>query len=127
MNRNRRANPRRGEVWLVRFYPKVGAETTKVRPAAVISVDSFGYRLPLRVVVPITSGNPGFKNNILMVPIAAEPRNGLSHDSWADTFQIKNQSIDRFIRKLGELKSRQMEQIIEMVALCIGYQPPRRP
>lgn len=53
--------PRRGEIWLVRFDPSVGAEIRKQRPAVVLSVDGIG-RLPLRIVVPVTDWNPMFAN-----------------------------------------------------------------
>ncbi len=46
-------SPRRGEVWMVRFDPSVGAEIQKLRPAVVVNVPEVG-RLPLRIVVPIT-------------------------------------------------------------------------
>ena len=44
--------PSRGEIWLVDFDPAVGAETRKLRPALIMSVNTIG-RLPLRMVVPI--------------------------------------------------------------------------
>ena len=31
-----------GEVWLVKFYPQVGGEISKLRPAIVISHDTIG-------------------------------------------------------------------------------------
>ncbi|MBF6591616.1 MAG: type II toxin-antitoxin system PemK/MazF family toxin, partial [Ktedonobacterales bacterium] len=49
--------PNRGEVWLVRFDPSVGAETQKLRPAAIMNVVGVG-RLPLRIVTPITDWKP---------------------------------------------------------------------
>ncbi len=45
--------PQRGEIWMVRFDPSVGAEIRKIRPAVVVSLDNVG-RLPLRIVVPLT-------------------------------------------------------------------------
>ena len=51
--------PRRGEIWLVDFDPAVGAEIQKIRPAAVISLDTIG-RLPLRLIVPITDWKPQY-------------------------------------------------------------------
>jgi mRNA interferase MazF len=49
---------RRGEVWWVNLEPIVGAEMNKVRPAVIVGRDDMG-RLPLRVVVPVTSGRTG--------------------------------------------------------------------
>ena len=41
------SDPRRGEVWLIRFDPAQGAEIGKTRPAVVVNPGSVG-RLPLR-------------------------------------------------------------------------------
>ena len=41
-----RSQPRRGEVWRIRFDPSMGSETRKTRPAVVVSLPSVG-RLPL--------------------------------------------------------------------------------
>jgi len=49
--------PKRGEIWLVRFDPSIGAEIRKLRPAVVLSLDKIG-RLPLRIVVPVTDWRP---------------------------------------------------------------------
>src|SRR5271156_4912584 len=47
---------RRGEVWLARFDPIEGREQAGVRPALVLSVDSFNAsRADLVAVLPITS------------------------------------------------------------------------
>ena len=114
----------RGEVWNVNFDPQVGQEIRKVRPAVVMSVPSAG-RLPLHIVVPITSGNPAFKNLFWMVEIPAAKANGLSNDSFADAFQVKSVSVDRFEAKRGTLSQRQVDEIAAAIVLCIGYTPPK--
>jgi len=78
-------NPAKGELWNVKFDPATGAEINKIRPALVMNIAKAG-RLPLRMVVPITTGNAGFRKLFWMVEIAADPSNGLSHDSFADAF-----------------------------------------
>lgn len=114
----------RGQVWDVEFDPQVGAEISKVRPAVVMNVPNVG-RLPLHIVVPITTGSPTFSRYFWMVPLAADPHNGLTHDSFADTFQIKSLSAQRFVSLRGQLTTSQMDQIAATVALCIGYTPPK--
>lgn len=112
----------RGEVWNVNFDPQVGQEIQKIRPAVVVSVPSAG-RLPLHIVVPITTGNPNFKNYFWMVAIPSAKTNGLSNDSFADAFQIKSVSIDRFVDKRGVLTQAQLNEIAAAIALCVGYTP----
>jgi mRNA interferase MazF len=114
-------DPKRGEVWLVRFDPSVGAEIQKVRPAVVVSVNSVG-RLPLRILVPITDWQARYAPFVWMVPLPASRANGLARDSAADTFQVKSVSTDRFVQRLGFLSDEEMESIAAGVAMCVGYQ-----
>ena len=119
-------NPVKGEIWNVKFDPATGAEINKIRPAIVMNIAKAG-RLPLRMVVPITSGNAGFRNLFWMVEIEADSSNGLSHDSFADAFQFKSVSVDRFHSQLGEIRSQDLlHEIASAIALCIGYTLPRR-
>ena len=75
--------PRRGEIWQVRFDPSIGAEIRKQRPAVVLNPDGTG-KLPLRIVVPITDWQPAFANLSWFVFLRASADHGLSKDSGAD-------------------------------------------
>jgi mRNA interferase MazF len=77
--------PRRSEVWLVRFDPRIGAEIRKSRPALVVSEDTFG-RLPLSIVVPIIDWKVGYAVLPWFVFLAPTTENGLSKASAADAF-----------------------------------------
>jgi mRNA interferase MazF len=96
------------EVWLVDFAPKVGQEIDKVRPAAIVNHDSMGS-LQLKVVVPITEADRLIRD--WHVPINPSKENGLSKESVADCFQIKSISKERFVKRLGVLATREMEQV----------------
>ena len=111
--------PTRGEVWLVRFDPTVGAEIRKLRPAVVLSVDSVG-RLPLRIVVPITDWKATYAALSWFVHLPPTPVNGLAKVSGADAFQVKSVAEGRFDRRIGELEAAQVEEIASAVALCVG-------
>ena len=111
--------PRRGEVWLVDFDPTVGAEIRKIRPAVVISVDAIG-RLPLRMVVPVTDWKPAYTQLPWFVQLPAAPANGLRKDSGADSFQTKSLSVNRFVRRIGQVTAAQADAIAAAVALCVG-------
>lgn len=112
-------SPRRGEIWSVEFDPTVGAEQRKRRPAVVVGLDSMG-RLPLRIVVPITSWRRAHAAHAWLVRIEATDSTGLDHDSLADAFQVKSLSIQRFNRRLGRLTDREMRSIAAAIALCVG-------
>ncbi len=63
---------RQGEIWQVSFFPKVGSEIAKLRPAIVVSSDVIG-RLPLKTVVPITDYKQTYMHYPWMVRIAPDP------------------------------------------------------
>ena len=101
------------------FDPAVGAEIRKARPAVIVSVKGIG-RLPLRIVVPVTDWNPAFAGYPWFVKIIANSINGLTKDSGADSFQVKSVSEDRFVKRLGDISSDQLDEIAEAIALCVG-------
>ena len=88
------------EIWMVEFYPKVGSEIAKLRPAVVVSSNEIG-RLPLKTIVPITEWSSQYTHYPWMVKLEKNTQNGLSKTSAVDCFQIKNFSHERFVEKLG--------------------------
>lgn len=113
--------PKRGEIWLIRFDPNVGNEIDKNRPAVVVNLDSIG-KLKLRIVVPITEWDSKYNANPWFVPLSPTAANGLSKKSGADAFQTKSLSLDRFIKKKGSVTSDDMKDIVDAIALCIGVE-----
>lgn len=111
--------PVRGDIWLVRFNPQVGAEIEKVRPAVVVSIDAVG-RLPLRIVVPVTAWSNDYAQTPWMIHLKPTGANGLSKESAADAFQVKSVSLRRFDRRLGRVTAEQLDDIVQAVALCVG-------
>ena len=111
--------PQRGEIWIVRFDPSIGAEMRKLRPAVVVNLDSIG-RLPLRIVVPLTDWQLTFIALPWFVPISASAANGLVKDSGADAFQVKSVSENRFVQRIGSLTNVQLDEVAAAVALCVG-------
>lgn len=97
-----------GEVWLVDFAPKVGQEIDKVRPAVIVNHDSMGA-LQLKVVVPITDAVRSIRDwHILLNPSKG---NGILKESVADCFQVKSISKERFIKYLGSLSTKEMQEV----------------
>ncbi|MCE2488416.1 MAG: type II toxin-antitoxin system PemK/MazF family toxin [Anaerolineae bacterium] len=61
-----------------------------------------------------------------VVPITRTERNGLRETSWADASQVKSVSGKRFGNRIGKLERQALEEIVEMIAHCVGYRPRRR-
>lgn len=112
--------PARGEIWIVDFDPQEGAEISKRRPAAVVQDDSLG-KLPLYIVVPITDWKERYASFVWHTKIPSTAFNGLAKDSSADSIQIKSVSLDRFIKKMGTISDKELENVVAAVALCVGY------
>lgn len=96
------------EVWLVDFSPKVGQEIDKARPAVIVNHDSMGA-LQLKVVVPVTDAVRSIQD--WHVPLKPSKDNGLSKKSVADCFQVKSISKERFVKRLGILSAKEMEEV----------------
>lgn len=97
-----------GEVWLVNFSPKIGQEIDKIRPAVIANHDSMGA-LQLKVIVPVTDAVRSIRD--WHVPIKPSKTNGILKESVADCFQIKSISKERFIKRVGVLSAKEMEEI----------------
>lgn len=110
---------RRGEVWLVRLAPTVGAEISKTRPGVIVSKDSIGI-LPLKVIVPITKWQDQYVDTEWMVRLEPSAENGLTKLSAADTFQVSSVSQERLIRRLGNLSDIVMEEIARALAIVLS-------
>ncbi|MGV2433612.1 MAG UNVERIFIED_CONTAM: type II toxin-antitoxin system PemK/MazF family toxin [Anaerolineae bacterium] len=114
----------RGQVWDVQFSPQVGSELKQKHPAIVMNVAGVA-RLPLHIVVPVTTGHPRFKNFIWMIPLEANRTNGLDHDCFADAFQTRFISEERFLSYRGLVSPAELAEISAVIAYIVGYVPPK--
>ncbi len=108
-----------GEIWMVEFFPKVGSEITKLRPAIVVSHNTIG-RLPLKTIVPITDWKNNYAHYPWMLKIENDALNSLSKISAIDCFQIKNFSNERFIEKIGSVDEIMIKKVHETIAKTLN-------
>jgi len=107
-------NINQGEIWLVKFYPQIGSEISKLRPAVVVSHNDIG-KLPLKTIVPITDWKENYKNYLWMIQIEDNTTNGLSKLSAIDCFQIKNFTHERFEKKIGQIDIQMLNTIHDTI------------
>ncbi|MDD3044722.1 MAG: type II toxin-antitoxin system PemK/MazF family toxin [Candidatus Delongbacteria bacterium] len=93
---------KQGEIWLINLDPSIGSEIKKTRPAVIVSDDALG-KLPLKIIVPVTEWKDRFDVAPWMVRIEADNESKLSKLSCADCFQVRSVSVDRFIKKIGDV------------------------
>ncbi len=109
----------RGEVWLINLDPMVGAEISKTRPAVIVSEDAIGI-LPLRVVVPLTEWKERYEVAPWLVRVTPDADNNLEKPSAADAFQIRSVSRARFVSRLGQVTTADLETIVRAVQVVVG-------
>ena len=68
----------------------------------------------------MTDWKPHYAQASCFVAVPATAANGLSKDSGADAFQVKSVSDRRFVKRLGDATSQQLDVIAAAVALCVG-------
>jgi mRNA interferase MazF len=112
-------NISQGEIWMVKFFPKVGSEITKQRPALVVSHNAIG-RLPLKTIVPITDWKSNYAHYPWMIEIKNNNDNALSKKSAIDCFQIKNFSNERFVKKIGIVNEAKLEEVHLVIAKTLN-------
>jgi len=108
-----------GEIWEVEFFPNIGSEIGKKRPAIVVSYDTVG-KLPLKTVVPITEWSNSYLNYPWMIKLINDKLNGLTKPSAIDCFQIRNFSDTRFGVKLGEVDNTLLLNIHQVIAKTLN-------
>ena len=106
---------------MANFDPTLGAEIKKIRPAVVVSSDNVG-KLPVKLAAPITDWKGYYVGNIWHVKIEPDIANGLTKVSAVDVLQLRGMDVQRFIRKIGELSTTDMEEIARAIAAVVEYQ-----
>jgi len=104
---------------MVEFYPKVGSEITKLRPAVVVSHDTIG-KLPLKTIVPITDWKPNYSYYPWMIAIEPSAINALTKSSSIDCFQVKNFANERFAKRIGHIDEATLKKIHETIAKTLN-------
>lgn len=95
---------KRGEIWWINFDPSIGQEIKKQRPAIILSNDVANRYLKRYQVIPLSSQTQKIYPSEVIIEIE-----GKQSKAMAD--QLTTVSVLRFIRKIGELKKLEMEEI----------------
>lgn len=110
--------PRRGDIYLVRFDPTVGAEIKKTRPALVIQNDIGNREAATTIVAAITSR---FGPDLYPVEVLIEaPEGGLDADSVVRLDQIRTVDKGRLVRRLGRVSAGTMREVDVAVGISLG-------
>lgn len=112
---------KRGEVWQVNLDPTIGAEIQKTRPCVIVNQNALG-KLPLKIIIPLTSWDERFANAPWHVNIIPTQKNGLKIESSADTFQVRSISEKRLVNHLGNLSPDDLEKINKALSISLALE-----
>lgn len=101
--------PKRGEVYLTRFDPTLGAGIQKTRTALILQNDVANRHSPITIVAAITS-QARDRLRPTSVPIPC-PEGGLAVDSMVLLNQIRSIDKRRLQRRIGTLTHLTMAQV----------------
>lgn len=113
MSRTKNNFPRRGELWWTTFGPAVGTESSKTRPAVIISTDDSNEFLERVQVVPLTSNITKIYPSETVVVIR-----GKKNKAAAD--QIATVSKKRIREKIGRVTADELASVEFVLKLQLG-------
>ena len=108
--------PSRGEVWLVNLNPTCGHEQAGIRPALVVSTDSFNHGpAGLLVVLPLTTTWRGIPLHVPMAP----PEGGVRRQSYAKCEDIRSISTERMVERWGAISADTMALVEDRLRILL--------
>jgi mRNA interferase MazF len=108
--------PKRGEVWLIQFDPKVGSEHGETRPGVILQNDIGNEHSPATIVAALIT-------TIRQMPIHVylDKSDGVDRPSMILLEQIHTIDKKRLIKKLGTIRKEKFTEIFEAVLYSLGF------
>lgn len=106
-----------GEIVWIELNPTRGHEKQKTRPCIVVQKKITA--LDLITVLPITDDN-GRRKEPFFVKISNTEQAGLKKRSVIDCYQIRTVSLERMVRKTGEVDEAELDNVKSSLALILG-------
>lgn len=113
MSRTKSNFPRRGEIWWTTFGPAVGTESSKARPAIIISADDSNEFLERVQIVPLTSNVAKIYPSETIVTLRRK-----KNKAAAD--QITTVSKKRLREKIGHISAEELASVEFVLKLQLG-------
>jgi mRNA interferase MazF len=108
-----------GEIWDINLGRKKSADRQGSCPVIIINDDTIGI-IPSRVIAPLMEWQDKFENAIWMVRINPNTENNLGRISVVDVLQLYTIPTKHFIKKIGILTARELQQVKNAVKAIIN-------
>lgn len=114
-------DPLRGEIWQVNLNPTLGHEQSGIRPALVISVDTFDKGpADLVIVLPVTSAGKGIPFHVQINP----PEGGVTMRSYIKCEEPRCISKSkRLMKRMGQVSDRTIEAVEDRIKIVLDLHP----
>jgi mRNA interferase MazF len=99
---------KQGEIWYADLNPVRGREQKGFRPVVIISGNLMNKYLNTVICCPLTTKIKHYKGNVVLRP---DPHNKLKLASEILTAHIRSISVERLVRKLGQISEREIEEV----------------
>ena len=108
--------PKRGEIWLIQFDPKVGSEQGGTRPGVVLQNDLGNKYGSTSIVAALTS-------TIRQMPVHVylDVKDGVKNPSMILLEQIHTIDKKRLVKKLGQINKEKFNEIYEAIIYSLGF------
>ena len=107
----------RREVWLVTLDPTTGREQAGMRPALVVSDDTFNQGFAeLVFIIPITSKAKNIRSHVSLNP----PEGGLNLPSFIMCEAMRSVSKQRLIKRLGIISLSTMSVVEDRLRILLS-------
>jgi len=98
-----------GEIWYINFLESIGHEQGKDRPALIVQSDQQLKITNIITVIPLTSNIKNKHNDDII--IIKDDTNNLFYDSALKVHHIKSFDESRFIKRIGAVEVRVLEEV----------------
>ncbi|MFM2345103.1 MAG: hypothetical protein RLZZ210_1716 [Pseudomonadota bacterium] len=103
-------NINRGDIFWANLNPTVGSEINKLRPVAILSVNSLNKARNTVIIIPLSTS----AKEVKFINV------GLTGGSIARCDQIRTIDKSRLKNKLGELYQSDLEKISQAIKVILG-------
>ncbi len=100
---------KQGDIYYADLEPIKGREQSGKRPVVIISGNAMNENYDVVIICPISSKIKNYKGTVLL---KKNKTNNLKLDSEVITFQIRTIDKNRFTKKIGQIDSAELEEII---------------
>ena len=111
--------PKRGEIWIARFDPTVGAEIKKKRPALIVS-NNFNNQYASTATIVAITGYKGEEIYPFEVLIPSAEETGLAKESKIKCSQIRTVDKSRLLKFIGKIQENLWPEIEQALKIHLG-------